>query len=149
MYQYRYPHPAITADCVVIAHTLTGDQLLLVERKHAPCQGMWAFPGGFMNIDETAEAAASRELREETGVEVGSLEQIGAFSAVDRDPRERVVTIAYLAELPATVAPTAADDAAQARWFPLEELPPLAFDHAEILEKALEKLREIAEVNGR
>ena len=137
MYTYKYPHPAVTADCIVFAYE--GDQLqvLLIERAHDPCQGMWAFPGGFMNIDETAEACARRELEEETGLEVGALHQVGAFTTVDRDPRERVISIAFC-----TIAEKdevqGGDDAAKARWWPVESLPPLAFDHEEMLRQAQE-----------
>jgi len=141
MFQYHHPHPAVTADCVII----TKDRkVLLIERKNEPCLGQWAFPGGFMNIDETAEAACLRELKEETGIELleADIFQIGAYSAVNRDPRERVITIAFLAETLKPIKATAADDAANAKWFPLNNLPPLAFDHAEILEDALLMLEE-------
>lgn len=137
MYQYDYPHPAITADCVVFAGRGEKAQVLLIKRKFDPCKGMWAFPGGFMNIDETADAAAVRELYEETGLRLTDVHQIGAFSRVDRDPRERVVNIAYYTEIAAPIPATGGDDAAEARWFPLADLPPLAFDHAEILARAI------------
>lgn len=132
MYTYKYPHPAVTADCIVMTRD---NQVLLIRRKNEPCRGQWAFPGGFMNIDETAEAAAVRELQEETGITLSETDifQVGAYTAVDRDPRERVITIAYLAEIDAPVAVKGSDDAARAQWFPLDALPPLAFDHAEIL----------------
>ncbi len=92
-----------------------------------------------MNIDETAEEAACRELEEETGLKVGEVRQLGAFTAVDRDPRERVVSIAYYVELPAAEAVRGSDDARRARWFSLEDLPKLAFDHEMILRKAVER----------
>lgn len=132
MYTYKYPHPAVTADCIVMTRD---NQVLLIQRKNEPCQGQWAFPGGFMNIDETAEAAAVRELQEETGITLSETDifQVGAYTAVDRDLRERVITIAYLAEIDAPVPVKGSDDAARAQWFPLDALPPLAFDHAEIL----------------
>ena len=132
MYTYKYPHPAVTADCIVMTRD---NQVLLIQRRNEPCQGQWAFPGGFMNIDETAEAAAVRELQEETGITLSETDvfQVGAYTAVDRDPRERVITIAYLAEIDAPVPVKGSDDAARAQWFPLDALPPLAFDHAEIL----------------
>ncbi len=131
-YEYKYPHPAVTADCIVMTRD---NQVLLIQRKNEPCRGQWAFPGGFMNIDETAEAAAVRELQEETGITLSETDifQVGAYTAVDRDPRERVITIAYLAEIDAPVPVKGSDDAARAQWFPLDALPPLAFDHAEIL----------------
>ena len=95
MYTYKYPHPAVTADCLVFAHTENGLYLLLIQRKHDPCKNMWAFPGGFMNIDETTEDAARRELEEETGLKVKGLHRVNVFDAVGRDPRERVITVAY------------------------------------------------------
>ncbi len=137
MYTYKYPHPAITADCVVFAHCKGETKVLLIQRKNEPCKGQWAFPGGFMNIDETAEDAARRELFEETGLNVNEINQIGAYSAVDRDPRERVVTIAYYAETDTLHEVKGNDDAAQACWFYIDDLPELAFDHAEILADAL------------
>lgn len=137
MYTYRYPHPAVTADCVVFAKCADGVKLLLIERKHDPCKGCWAFPGGFMNIDETADDAARRELREETGLQVDDIYQVGAFSAVDRDPRERVITIAFYAVVDGEQAVEGSDDAQRAQWFSIENLPPLAFDHDEILRAAL------------
>ena len=132
MYTYKYPHPPVPAACIVMTRD---NQVLLIQRKNEPCQGQWAFPGGFMNIDETAEAAAVRELQEETGITLSETDifQVGAYTAVDRDPRERVITIAYLAEIDAPVPVKGSDDAARAQWFPLDALPPLAFDHAEIL----------------
>ena len=134
-YTYQYPHPAIAADCVVFGYDGKDLQLLLIERKNDPCKGMWAFPGGFMEINETAEAAARRELKEETGLEVPALMPFGSFSTVRRDPRERVVSIAYYTVIEPTTA-TGGDDARMAAWFPIGELPPLAFDHDEILIKA-------------
>lgn len=138
MYNYRYPHPAITADCLVFASAGGKDALLLIERKNDPYRGFWAFPGGFMNIDETAEAAARRELEEETGLKIGNLRQVGAFSKVDRDPRERVVSIVYYTVLDMCVPVRGSDDACQARWFRLSDLPSLAFDHSEILRQTLQ-----------
>ena len=139
-YCYKYPHPAVTADCVVFVKEDDDLKVLLIERKHEPCKGCWAFPGGFMNIDETTEAAAMRELQEETGLVVDSVEQIGAYSKVDRDPRERVITVAYYTVLDSVKNVCGQDDAKQARWFSIKQLPKLAFDHEEILQKALELL---------
>lgn len=142
MYNYRYPHPAVTADCLVFASAGGEEALLLIERKNDPYRGFWAFPGGFMNIDETAEAAARRELEEETGLKIGNLRQVGAFSKVDRDPRERVVSIVYYTVLDMCLPVRGSDDACQARWFRLSDLPPLAFDHSEILQKTLQRRSE-------
>ena len=103
MYTYNYPHPAVTADCLVFARTDEGMKLLLIQRKNEPCKGKWAFPGGFMDIDETTVDAARRELKEETGLVVGELHRVGIFDAVDRDPRERIITVAYYT-IPLTVS---------------------------------------------
>ncbi|MBQ6203149.1 MAG: NUDIX hydrolase [Prevotella sp.] len=134
-YEYKYPHPAVTVDCIVFT---ADNQILLIQRKNEPCKGHWAFPGGFMNIDETAEQAVVRELAEETTIKIAETDvfQIGAYTAVDRDPRERVITIAFFAEIEKPVKVKGSDDALVARWFSLDELPPLAFDHEEILEDA-------------
>lgn len=137
MYTYRYPHPAVAADCVVIANDGTASWLLLIRRGNAPFKGCWAFPGGFMNIDEEASQCARRELREETGLTIDKLYQVGAYSDPDRDPRERVISIVYLALIDERITVAGDDDASEARWFPLDELPELAFDHGTILRDAL------------
>ncbi|MDD4534363.1 MAG: NUDIX hydrolase [Prevotella sp.] len=137
MYSYKYPHPAVTADCIVFAHADGETKVLFIERKNGPFKGHWAFPGGFVNIDETVEDAARRELEEETGLQVGEIHQIGAFSKVDRDPRERIITIAFYCIIDKSEEVTGADDARQARWFSINNLPPLAFDHADILQAAI------------
>ena len=136
MYTYNYPHPAVTADCLVFARTDEGMKLLLIQRKNEPCKGKWAFPGGFMDIDETTIEAARRELKEETGLVVSELHRVGIFDAVDRDPRERIITVAYYTILDKPAEVSGLDDAAQAKWFPLTKLPDLAFDHKEILQEA-------------
>ena len=136
MYTYNYPHPAVTADCLVFARTDEGMKLLLIQRKNEPCKGKCAFPGGFMDIDETTIDAARRELKEETGLVVGELHRVGFFDAVDRDPRERIITVAYYTILDKPAEVSGLDDAAQAKWFSLTELPDLAFDHKEILQEA-------------
>lgn len=140
-YTYKYPHPAVTTDCVVFR--LDGQQtsVLLIERGVEPYKGCWAFPGGFMNIDETAEQGALRELKEETGLEVKFLKQFGTFTEVNRDPRERVITIAYYS-LTHKSDVSGSDDAAKAQWFLLDKIPPLAFDHELILRKAIEQLKK-------
>lgn len=140
-YTYDYPRPAVTTDCVVFGIDGQNLKVLLIERGQEPYKGHWAFPGGFLNMDETAEQCAVRELKEETGLDLHDLKQIGAFSAVDRDPRGRVITIAFYA-LTRPSAVQGGDDAAEARWFALNELPPLAFDHDSILREARMKLRE-------
>ncbi len=142
MYTYQYPHPAVTTDCVIFGYDLReGLSILLVQRGIDPFKGRWAFPGGFLRMDEDADTGARRELMEETGFEAESITQFGAFTAVDRDPRERVITIAYLA-LVRKGDVQGGDDAADARWFPVTVVPPLAFDHDRILRIALERLKE-------
>ena len=135
-YTYKYPRPAVTADCVVMTREAV-PKVLLIERGADPYKGCWAFPGGFMNMDETTEECAIRELGEETGLQVTDLHQIGAYSKVDRDPRGRTITVAYLAIVDAPVAVTGQDDAAKAQWFPIDALPPLAFDHEDIMTDAI------------
>ena len=131
-YTYDYPRPAVTADCVVIAKE-NEPKVLLIQRGNEPFKGQWAFPGGFMNMDETTEQCAVRELEEETGLKVADIQQIGAYSKVDRDPRGRTVTVAYLAIIDKPEAVKGLDDAAKAQWFPISALPKLAFDHEEIM----------------
>ena len=135
-YTYKYPRPAVTADCVVMTTEAT-PHVLLVERGFEPFKGRWAFPGGFMNMDETVEQCAIRELEEETGLKISSIHQIGAYSKVDRDPRGRTITVAYLATIDAPAKVRGQDDAAKAEWFPIDALPPLAFDHDDIMKDAL------------
>ena len=117
--------------------------MLLIERGDEPFKGCWAFPGGFMNMDETTEQCAIRELEEETGLKVNEVHQIGAYSKVDRDPRGRTVTVAYLAIIDKPMDVKGQDDAAKAQRFPLSALPELAFDHDEIMHDAIKKYKEI------
>jgi len=137
-----YPRPAVTADVIIFALRANDLQVLLIKRKHPPFEGMWAIPGGFVDIDESLEDAALRELEEETGVRDVYLEQLYTFGSVDRDPRGRVVTVAYFTLVPAAaISPRPDSDAAETRWWSVYDLPPLAFDHADILVYALERLR--------
>mgnify|MGYP002713073370 CR=1 FL=1 len=141
MFSYEYPHPAVTVDIVIF--TLSADQLklLLIRRGGDPFRGHWALPGGFVNMDESLEKAARRELEEETGVAGVYLEQLYTFGKPDRDPRERVITVAYYALVPAEMLNVqAASDAEAVAWFGLGELPELAFDHREIVSMAHERL---------
>lgn len=135
-YTYKYPRPAVTADCIVITKEADA-KVLLIKRGDDPYKGCWAFPGGFMNMDETTEQCAIRELEEETGMKVTGLHQIGAYSKVDRDPRGRTVTVAYLVVIDKPLPVIGQDDAAQAKWWPLSSLPQLAFDHDEIMADAI------------
>jgi 8-oxo-dGTP diphosphatase len=141
-FTYRYPRPALTVDIVVFALDENDLQVMLIQRDQGPFEGDWALPGGFVNVDETLDAAAARELEEETGLRDIFLEQLYTFGDVDRDPRERVVTVAYYALVNlAGHNVRAASDARNAAWFSVNELPDLAFDHRKILNVALDRLR--------
>ena len=140
-YHYKYPHPSVTTDCVIFGFDGTRMKVLLVQRGIEPYKGRWAFPGGFLQMDESAEEGALRELREETGLSGAFIRQFHTFSAPDRDPRERVITIAFYA-LVRIEEVTGGDDAADARWFALDEVPQLAFDHDQILRTAELALRQ-------
>ena len=135
-YTYKYPRPAVTADCVVITNEPL-QKVLLIQRGADPFKGAWAFPGGFMNMDETTEECAIRELEEETGLKVATIHQIGTYSQVDRDPRGRTITVAYLAIIDTPKEVKGQDDAAKAEWFPITKLPHLAFDHYDIMQDAV------------
>ena len=139
-YTYKYPRPAVTADCVVMTKDAT-PKVLLIERGADPFKGCWAFPGGFMNMDETTEQCAIRELEEETGLRVSEVHQIGVYSKVDRDPRGRTVTVAYLAIVDEPNAVSGRDDATKAVWWPIDTLPPLAFDHEDIMQDAIKSYK--------
>lgn len=140
-YHYKYPHPSVTTDCVIFGFDGTRLNVLLVERGVEPFKGSWAFPGGFVKMDESCEDGARRELKEETGLEDAVVEQFHTFSDPKRDPRERVITIAYYA-LVRLQDVCGDDDAVRAQWFPIDEVPQLAFDHDLILRVALKTLRE-------
>lgn len=141
-HSYEFPRPALTVDCVVFGLDEDELEVMLIRRGLEPFAGRWALPGGFVRLDETLDEAARRELEEETGLRKVYLEQLYTFGAVDRDPRERVVTVAYYALVKLSDHKIrAATDAADAAWFSLSDLPDLAFDHAHILEVALERLK--------
>lgn len=141
-YTYEYPRPALTVDCVVFGLDEDDLKVLLVQRAGEPFKGHWALPGGFVDMQETTDDAALRELEEETGVRDVYLEQLYTFSRVDRDPRERVVSVAYYALVKLSEhAVKAATDASDAAWFSVEEATKLAFDHDEIVATARERLR--------
>ncbi len=141
-YTYDFPRPAVTVDILLVTREET-PRVLLIQRKNNPFQGMWALPGGFVDMDETLEESARRELLEETGLSVKRLEQLGTFGDPGRDPRGRVVSVVYLAEVNASrLKPQAADDAQDAKWYPLHRLPKLAFDHREILKLARKRLNQ-------
>jgi 8-oxo-dGTP diphosphatase len=141
-FSYEYQRPALTVDCVVFGFDGEALKLLLIERALEPFKGSWALPGGFVRVDEDLEAAARRELQEETGITEVVLEQFQTFGAIRRDPRERVVSVAYVALTRLEDhRPRASTDARQAVWFPSHELPRLAFDHEEIIRRAMDRLR--------
>ena len=140
-FTYPYPRPSVTTDCVIFGYDGKDLKLLLVERGIPPFKGMWALPGGYLQMDEDAIDGAKRELFEETGLRDAYIEQFRTFSAVDRDPRGRVITIAHLALVRISEV-KGGDDAAKAQWFPLKDVPQLAFDHDMILREAMKALRQ-------
>jgi len=142
-YVYEWPRPMVTADAAVFAFCDGRARLLLIQRKQGPFQGHWALPGGFVEMDEDLKDAAARELAEETGLRGVALEQLHTFGRPGRDPRGRVVTVVYfgIAEHSREQI-EAADDAADAQWFDIEDLPTMAFDHEEIARRAMERLKQ-------
>lgn len=141
-YCYEYPRPALTTDCVIFGFDGLKIKVLLIERGIEPYKGMWAFPGGFVHEDESTEEGAKRELKEETGLENIFIEQLYTFSDIGRDPRGRVVSVAYYALVNLKDHKvTAGDDAKNARWFGIDEIPSLAFDHEKIFRTALLRLK--------
>ncbi len=138
----RYERPSVTVDVVIFTLRQEQLQVLLIKRKHWPFEGMWALPGGFVHMDESLEEAARRELEEETGVRDVYLEQLYTFGEPDRDPRTRVITVAYFALVSSDqLKLRAATDAAKVDWFAATDPPRLAFDHADILSYAVTRLR--------
>jgi 8-oxo-dGTP diphosphatase len=131
MYSYPYPRAALTVDAIVVAKKTL--QILLIKRGIEPFLGMWALPGGFVDIDETLEEACRRELSEETGLIAGNLTQFKAFDAVGRDPRGRTISVVFYTFIDNPENVEGMDDAASAQWFPLNRLPGLAFDHEEVI----------------
>lgn len=142
-YTYEYPHPAVTADICIFSIRDGRLHVLLIQRLEDPFKDGWAIPGGFIKMDEDLIIGAARELEEETGVSGVPLEQLGAYGLPGRDPRERVITVAFLALVPSDqMILRASTDAADAQWFDMDELPPLAFDHDMILGEARQKLAD-------
>jgi 8-oxo-dGTP diphosphatase len=137
-YTYEYPRPAVTVDAIVFRKTEIGTEVLLIKRLHKPFEGMWAIPGGFINLDETLENAALRELCEETGIKNITLVRTGVYDEINRDPRQRTIAVAFAGFLEDTSQiPSAADDAAECKWFSINSIPELAFDHNKILNEAI------------
>ena len=142
-YCYEYSRPALTTDCVILGFDKTGIKLLLIERKHEPFKNFWAFPGGFVDANETTLEAARRELFEETNLQNIPIKQLQTFSDVNRDPRGRVVSVVYYALINLHEHNTnakAGDDAKNVKWFPISEIPKLAFDHKKILNIAMKRI---------
>jgi 8-oxo-dGTP diphosphatase len=141
-YTYDYPRPMVTVDVVIVTME-DRPRVLLIRRKHDPFAGAWAIPGGFVDMDESLEDAARRELFEETSIRTGALEQLHTFGDPGRDPRGRVISVVYLAQVaPNSLQPQAADDAAEVAWHSLQRPPKLAFDHAQVLALARLHLRK-------
>ncbi len=142
-YTYEYPRPRLTVDCVIFGLDESSRlKVLLIQRGHDPYKGTWALPGGFVDMEEPLVEAALRELKEETGVSDVFIEQLYTVGTPHRDPRGRVVTVVYFALINLVQHKIGADsDAQDVRWFPISTLPSLAFDHADIMEVAIERLR--------
>ena len=141
-YTYDYPRPSVTVDCVVFGLDEEDLKVLLIQRGQEPFKGRWALPGGFVRMEESLEDAARRELAEEAGVRPGLLEQLYTFGEPGRDPRGRVITVAYFALVKLTDHKVqAATDASEAAWFSVWDMPKLAFDHAEVVATALQRLK--------
>ncbi len=141
-YVYDWPRPMVTVDAAVFALAEGRARLLLIQRKHEPYQGHWALPGGYVEMDEDLPEAATRELAEETGLQNIPLEQLGTFGKPGRDPRGRTITVVYFGLVGKEQQVKAADDAAQARWFVIEDMPEMAFDHEEIARCAVDRLKQ-------
>ena len=138
-YSYKYPRLAMTVDAILIAEKCDPKKVLLVQRKFDPFQGLWALPGGFVGMDETLKKACGRELYEETGLTNITLNQFFTFDAIGRDPRHRTVTTVFYALCQNTIPVVGGDDAMQAQWYSIEELPEMAFDHADIIRKFIKE----------
>lgn len=147
MFTYQYPRPALTADAIIISHDADGNcVVLLVKRGNEPFAGRWAFPGGFVNEGERAIEAAARELDEETGVHLETpdlLAEIGVYDTPGRDPRGWTVSVAFCTEIPGMPLAQGGDDAADAQWHRVDNLPPLAFDHDKIMADVMDVVNSI------
>ena len=141
-FTYNFPRPAVTTDTLVFRWGDHCIEVLLIKRKKEPYLGFWALPGGFLEIEETPEDGAMRELREETGLDIEVLKEVGTFGEIDRDPRGRTITIAFYTFINQTgPMPVAKSDAVEIGWTSVKELPEMAFDHKEILQEGLLKLK--------
>lgn len=149
MYTYQYPRAALTTDALVFVReripSLSSEKhkdgileetyILLIQRGNEPFKNLWALPGGFIEMDETLEEACKRELEEETGLKIDKMTQFKTYDAINRDPRHRTISVIYYAELERKQKVKGGDDATRAEWFPISDLPELAFDHAQILKE--------------
>jgi 8-oxo-dGTP diphosphatase len=141
-FTYDYPRPMVTVDAVIFRKKGTSNEVLLIKRGHYPYEGMWALPGGFVDMEETLEEAIIRELEEETGLKGVELTQLHAYSEIHRDPRGRNISITFYGATGFHNSEVyGGDDAADARWFPVDQMPELAFDHRKVIERALRKLQ--------
>ena len=138
MYSYKYPRAALTVDAIVYTKIEKVVKVLLIERGNEPFQYKWALPGGFIEMNETLENACIRELFEETGLKLLKMKQFRTYDAIGRDPRHRTISVVYTAELKSEEKVKGSDDAVRAAWFPISDLPALAFDHAQILNDFIE-----------
>ncbi len=141
MYTYKYPRPSVTVDAIIVEKKL--NKLLLIQRGNDPFAGLWALPGGFIEMDELLADSCRRELEEETKLKIGELKQFKTYDAVNRDPRGRTISVVYYAFVDAEEKVEGSDDAINADWFPLNELPQLAFDHAEIISEFIDNLDKL------
>jgi 8-oxo-dGTP diphosphatase len=139
-YIYEWPRPMVTVDALIFAVCGNRKSVLLIKRGNEPFKGLWAVPGGFVEMDEELETAAKRELFEETGITASNLKQMHTFGTIGRDPRGRQITIVFMQTFNEETTPTAGDDAAEAKWFGINELPELAFDHDKVIAMGIENL---------
>ena len=139
-YCYKYPRLAITVDAIIVAENFSQDLVLLIQRKSGPFEGVWALPGGYVEMDETLIHSCHRELFEETGIKGVELHQFFTFDAVDRDPRGRTISTVFYGRIRETINVIGSDDAMKADWFPIISLPSMAFDHAQIIGKFIREM---------
>lgn len=140
-FTYKYARPALTVDGIIVAGSDSASMILLIRRKADPFKDKWALPGGFVDVNETLENACKRELEEETGLTNIELIQFYTFDAIDRDPRERVISTVFYGQLKEPLAVIGGDDASEAKWFPINSLPEMAFDHKAIIKKFISEIR--------
>jgi len=146
LFCYKYPRPSYTADCMIFNNFSENFHILLIKRRNEPYRNLWALPGGFVEPDELGMDAAKRELFEETGLENNSLKEFHVYDKPGRDPRGRTVTVVFYSFVAEeTLLIKAGDDAKEVKWFSLKHLPTLAFDHNEIIDRALLELPELVQ----